>query len=76
MIKDFNISFYNQWTQFTNKLNWYIVNLINIEIEREDYLGLFHIEITLLGFSLNISWLYNENTPARKRLKKYIRSKK
>lgn len=73
MIKEFEISFHNQWSQFYHKLNWYVVNLINIEIEKEDYLGCFYVEITLIGFGLRLSWLYNEDTPARKRLEKYIK---
>lgn len=70
-----DISFGNQWTQFTNKTvkwNWIIFNLINIEIENETYLGTFYIEICLVGFYVRISWLYNEDTPARNKLKKYL----
>jgi len=70
-----DITFGNQWRQFFGgyKWNWVIINLLNIEIENEKFLGSFYIEICLVGFYIRISWLYNDNTPARNKINNYVK---
>jgi len=73
MIKHLTINFINEYIQLFYKFNWYTFNPISIEFENESYLGEASIEIIILGLGVRISWLYNEDTPTRRKLKKYIK---
>lgn len=59
------IQFYNEWVQLFGKFNWRTFNLINIEVEREDMLGLWNFDFCLLGFGVHFSITYNPE-PLRK----------
>ena len=62
--KNINIEFNNQWIQFIpkkdRKWNWFTFDLVEIEVENEEWIGQFNIDVTLLGFGIHIGIHYKD----------------
>lgn len=60
--KGWFISWYNQWPgNFSRTSNWYDITLINIEGEYAPYTGRWEFGLALLGFGLNIQYVFDDS---------------
>lgn len=56
-----HINFYNEWLYFLIPTSWTTFTFIKCEMEDEYWLGIFRLSIVLLGFGMNLSFLYDES---------------
>jgi len=54
-------SFYQQWSGLFGRMNWYDFTLIKIQGEVSPFTGRFDLDLALLGFSINIQYVYDDS---------------
>ncbi len=53
-----SFSFYQQWSGLIGRCNWYDITLIHVGGEFAPYTNRWEIELGLLGFNVNIQYVY------------------
>jgi hypothetical protein len=56
-------SFWQQWSSLIGRCNWYDFTLIQVSGEFAPYTDRWEFELGLLGFHMNIQYVYKEMPP-------------
>lgn len=60
LIGKVQVEFYEEWSHFFEKCNWYTFTPFCLTFENEAYLGAFEVTLTLMGFTVRVTYQYNE----------------
>ena len=54
------VEFFEQWSQFFGRCNWYTFHPVHFEVENDKILGGIEATIIVLGFGLRWRWNHTE----------------